>query len=67
MTRFIPREKLGRKARKKLDSLRRRTWPVSPVTRTFASKKDYSRKRKSHDYQSDWYHGIFRYYSLRSQ
>ena len=59
MTHFIPREKLGKKARRKLDNLRRRTWPISPATRTFASKKDYSRKRKSHDYQSDWNHGIF--------
>ena len=47
MTRFIPREKLGKKARKLLDARQRRTWPVCPATKTIDSKKHYSRKRKS--------------------
>lgn len=48
MTKFIPREKLGKKARKQLDSRQRATWPCSPVTRKVESKKLYSRKQKSH-------------------
>ena len=45
MTRFIPREKMGKKARHALDAKRRRTWVVPPVTRTIESRKKYSRKR----------------------
>ena len=59
MSRFIPREKMSKKARRQLDNQRRLTWPISPVTRTFESKKQYNRKRKPHDYQMDWNHGIF--------
>ena len=46
MTRFIPREKMGRKARRELDRRNRAVWSVSPVTRTIGSKKRYNRKRK---------------------
>ena len=54
MNRFVPREKLGRKARKKLDSARRAAWAVSPVTKKIESKKLYDRKRKSHDRYDDY-------------
>ena len=47
MTKFIPKEKLSKKARKELDSKRRVTWAFSPVTKTVDSKKVYSRKRKA--------------------
>ena len=59
MTRFIPRDKLGRKARKQLDSLQRRTWPFPPVTRKIESGKQYSRHRKSREIQEEWNRGIF--------
>ena len=58
-SRYIPREKLSKKARRQLDSQHRRTWSYPPVTKTFASKKEYNRKQKSCDYQNDWYRGIF--------
>ena len=45
---FIPKEKLGRKARKRLDSERRATWAFSPVTKKVESKKLYNRKTKAH-------------------
>ena len=48
MTRFIPREKLGKKARRRLDSERRAFWPVVPVTRKVESVKLYNRKKKAH-------------------
>lgn len=48
MTRFIPREKLGKKARRRLDSERRAFWPVVPVTRKVESAKLYNRKKKAH-------------------
>ena len=53
MKKFIPREKLGKKARKQLDRDRRATWMFSPVTRTAESKKLYNRKRKAHGRYDD--------------
>lgn len=49
MDRFIPREKLGKKARKALDSQRRATWSFSPTTRKVESKKRYNRKTHERD------------------
>ena len=49
MEKFVAREKLSRKARKELDSRKRVCWGISPVTRKVASKKAYSRKRRSND------------------
>lgn len=37
MERFIPKEKLSKKARKALDRAGRRTWEISPVSRKTAS------------------------------
>ena len=52
---FIPKNKLGKKARRKLDNQLRLTWgQVNPATKTFKSKKQYKRN-KSHDYlKEDW-------------
>ena len=49
MDRFIPREKLGKKARKRLDSQRRAGWGFSPVTRKVESRKKYNRKAGSRE------------------
>ena len=38
MPKFIPREKLGKKARRALDAERRATWGFSPVTRKVENK-----------------------------
>lgn len=46
MERFIPREKLSRKARKALDCQRRATWTIAPTTRRVESDKRYNRKKK---------------------
>ena len=48
MKKFIPKEKLGKKARKQLDTEQRSTWAFSPVTKKVESKKLYNRKRKAH-------------------
>ena len=45
MDRFIPRDKLSRRAKKALDSRRRILWEQSPVTRRIESKKVYDRKK----------------------
>ena len=47
MARFVPREKLSKKAQKELNRQRRVAWDFSPVTRTVDSRKVYSRKRKT--------------------
>ena len=47
MARFIPKEKLSKKAQKQLNRQRRVTWEFSPVTKTVDSRKIYSRKRKA--------------------
>ena len=39
MKKFIPKEKLGKKARKQLDTEQRTTWAFSPVTKKVESKK----------------------------
>ena len=46
MSGFVPREKLGKKAKKALDRERRTVWTFSPASRKIESKKIYKRKRK---------------------
>lgn len=54
MTRFVPREKLGKKARRSLDKAKRRTFEtISPVTKTVESKKLYSRRKPPLRMQDD--------------
>lgn len=54
MSLFIPREKLGKKARRKLDRSRRRGWDeTNPVTKTIENKKIYNRKKPSNRYDDD--------------
>ena len=59
MKKFIPKEKLGKKARKQFDSEQRTTWTFSPVTKKVESKKRYTRKRKAHDRYDDYGMGLF--------
>ena len=49
MTRFVPREKLGKRARRELDAQRRQSWAFSPVTKRVESRKTYNRKRSGRD------------------
>ena len=46
MTRFVPRVKMSKRAKREQDSAKRRTWEqMSPVTRTTENKKAYHRKQ----------------------
>ena len=47
MEKFIPKEKMSKKAKKKKAAAQRSTWAFSPVTRKIDSKKLYNRKRIS--------------------
>lgn len=60
MKKFIPRDKLSKKARKRLDAEKREAWTFSPVTRRVESKKLYDRKRRPSD-RYDTYGGGFCY------
>lgn len=59
MKHFIPRDKLSKKARRKLDSQKRAVWDFCPATRTIKSKKEYNRKRQSRADWNDQTDGIF--------
>lgn len=50
MNKFIPREKMSKKARKELDLSSRRVWDVPPVTKRIENKK-----RKKPCYRNDDY------------
>lgn len=43
--RFIPKEKLGKKAKRALESAQRVTWGFNPATRKAKNPKAYSRKK----------------------
>lgn len=47
MPKFIPREKLGKKARRALDAEKRATWSFSPVTRKGWKTKSTTTVRKA--------------------
>lgn len=53
MARFVPKDKLSKKALKELNRQKRVTWEFSPVTKTVESKKVYSRKKKA-QYRDDY-------------
>ena len=53
MARYIPKNKLGKKARRELDRQQRRVWQPCPVTKMVESKKVYKRKKNSRDFQED--------------
>ena len=52
-TRFIPKEKLSKKARRELNAARRTLWVVSPVSKKVESKKVYNRKKSARLYHDD--------------
>lgn len=45
MKKFVPREKLSKKARRELDAKARAVWPINPVTRCPSSSKAYDRNK----------------------
>ena len=47
MNRFVPKEKMSKKAKKRLAAEKRTTWAFSPASKKVDSKKRYNRKRIS--------------------
>ena len=50
---IVPKAKLSKKARRKLNAERRATWAFSPVTKRVESKKVYNRKKISRTDEED--------------
>ena len=48
---FVPRDKMSKRARKKLDAQNRTTWAFSPTTKIVKSKKVYDRKKQPRNYE----------------
>ena len=48
---FVPRDKMSKCARKKLDAQNRITWAFSPATKIVKSKKVYDRKKQPLNYE----------------
>lgn len=64
MTKFISRDKLGKKARRALDAQGRTLWTLSPVSRKTESKKRYNRKKDAHVWKDPSSMGVFELDSL---
>lgn len=52
---FIPKEKMSKKERKKLDEEKRVTWGFNPFSRIIPNKKAYDRKKAKKEMMSDDY------------
>ena len=59
VARFVPKDKLSKKARKELNRQKRVTWEFSPVTKTVESRKKYNRRKNSYDRYEDYGTGVF--------
>ena len=59
MARFVPKDKLSKKAQKELNRQRRTMWDFSPVSRAVDSKKLYNRKRNTRDRHNDYGASVF--------
>ena len=51
MKSFVPRDKMSKRARKKLDARNRMTWGFNPTTKIVKSKKVYDRKKQPRNYE----------------
>ena len=52
---FIPKEKMSKKERKKLDEERRVIWGFNPFSRVIPNKKAYDRKKAKEEMRNDDY------------
>lgn len=59
MSDFVPRAKMNKRLRKKLDAQRRTLWAVNPVTKKTESAKVYNRKKRSRYLDDNFDSGIF--------
>lgn len=63
MAKFIPKEKLSKKARRELNKMRRNTWgPINPVTRKAENKIVYNRRKVRIEKEDSCQTGSFPYF-----
>ncbi len=65
MARFVPKDKLSKKAQKELNRQRRTMWDFSPVSRTVDSMKLYNQKRIARN-RDDYGPGDLHFHHTRS-
>lgn len=63
MEKFIPKEKLSKKKQREMNSAKRTTWSISPVTRRPENPKAYNRK-KAQNWKDD-FNSVLYYYVTR--
>ena len=63
MEKFIPKEKLSKKKQREMNSAKRTTWSISPVTRRPENPKAYNRK-KAQNWKDDFNSVFFVLYAL---
>ena len=61
MDKFVPKEKMSKKAQKKMATERRGTWAFSPITKKIDNKKVYNHKRLSRTRYDDGRETLFVY------
>jgi hypothetical protein len=59
MKQFVPRNKMSKRQRKKLDAEKRTLWQVNPTTKVVQSKKIYDRKKQPRKDQPYDFRGCF--------
>ena len=59
MKQFVPRNKMSKRQRKKLDAEKRTLWQVKPTTKVIQSKKVYDRKKQPRNYEPYDFRGCF--------
>ena len=59
MARFVPKNKLSRKAQKELNRQGRVMWDVSPVTKIVENRKLYKRKKNARNWYDDYGAGVY--------
>lgn len=52
---FIPKEKMSKREKKKLDEEKRVTWGFNPFSRVIPNKKAYDRKKAKEEMRNDDY------------
>lgn len=64
MKSFVPRDKMSKQARKKLDAQNRTTWGFDPTTKIVKGKKVYDRKKQPRNCEPYDSEGCFLFVSL---
>ncbi len=61
MAKFVPKDKLSKKAQKELNRQRRTMWDFNPVTKTVDSKKLNNRKKNARNRYDDYGASVFQF------